>query len=111
MTETVERIATLEANQVGLLRLAEKWDQMLVQVTEINSNLKNSFSQFETYRKTCEAELDAHAQRLGTAENAIQAIERHIAKGNTVWWVIVKIAAFTGGLAGFAATVMSMRHG
>ena len=127
MSEPNERIASLEAKAATFEKVADKWDRMLVQVTEINSNLTNMLGQFDTYRLNCDAERTAHGHRLGGVENAItklteicaaipdyeerlESLEKQIAKGNTVWWVIVKIAATAGGLAGFAATIFSMRH-
>lgn len=123
--ETNERVASLEAKAVNFEKIADKWDQMLVQVTQINSNLTNSISQTEIYQRTSQAELSAHGHRLGAVEDAvtkltelsksipehdgkIETIQNHIARGNTVWWTLVKIAVVVGLLAGFAASVMTV---
>ena len=57
------------------------------------------------------APVYAAVESLDKVSSRLAAVEKHITRGSTVWWVIVKIAAVTGGLAGFAATVVGLwRH-
>ena len=98
MTESNERIATLESQMtyvMGVLSKREDYqNSVLVKLTQIEMKQDQAL----LYQKTCDAERTAHGNRL-------QAVENALARNQTVFATLLRVG---GGLGGLLALGLSL---
>lgn len=129
MTEANERIASLETNMGYVLGVLAKREEYQTSVLKSLTTIEIKQDQSLLYQKTCDAERTAHAARLGTVENALAAmekttkaldgvssrlgdVEKHVARGNTIWWFVFRASGSASGFVALAASLAGLwRHG